>query len=90
VPRILLFIFTFFGLVLFTTGAFGASGDIRPEPQVKPGVIQFAKTHTTTSAKDETKKVPKIFIRKRFQSQEAYVDTSLLRFVSRTTPLTDK
>jgi LAS superfamily LD-carboxypeptidase LdcB len=90
VPRIFLSIFAFFGLVLFVTRSFGASGDARPEPQPIPGAIQFAKTESATGTKDEAKKTPKIFIKKRFQPQEAYVDTSLLRFVSRTTPLTDK
>lgn len=90
-PRILFSILAILSLFLLVTGSFGASGDAaRPEPQPTPGAIQFAKTETATGTKIEEKKSLKIFIKKRFQPQEAYRDNSILRFVSRDVPLSEK
>lgn len=88
--RIFLSILGFISLFLLVTGSFSASGDVHPEPQVTPDAIQFTKTETTTGEKIEEQRSPKVFIKKRFQPQEAYIDNNLLRFVSRTTPLSDK
>lgn len=53
-------------------------------------IVQGTKDKTITEKEREIKKPQKIFFTKRFQSQIAYTDDHLLRFVSRTVSLTDR
>ena len=88
--RIILFIIATTSLFILLTGTFGATGIIYPVPQAIPGVLPVAQPESATGTKTIENKISKISIKKRFQPQQAYRDDSLLRFVSRTVPLTDK
>jgi LAS superfamily LD-carboxypeptidase LdcB len=85
VARILTFILACCSLFILVSGSFGASGDIHSELPL----IESIKRSTVTGTVDVSKKTIRTSIKKRFKPQEAYTDTSLLRFVSRSVPLAD-
>lgn len=88
--RIILYIIATTSLFILVTGTFGATGNIFLEPPVTPGTLLITNTDSATGKTVAKKKSTKISIKKRFQPQQAYRDDSLLRFVSRSVPLTDK
>ncbi len=73
--------FSYCGMALFA-----ASGDLRIEPPRVTGTLETSTGQTGEQVKRSPIRIPK----KGFQLKDATDDTSLLRFVSRSVPLTQK